>query len=344
MRCVSAVAGVLKPTRLNLFLFGVATGFVGLVSGVVAESFGDFGRLWATLASPVFIEPSRVPALLSFNWIAIGANPIFCYLIAAGLAWRVERAAEGNRALAAFGAVMAMITITALFLGLGFSRLHWGYYLARPQPLDEIHDVVSVASIVPVEIEIDNTGVHTKVHSYHATPAEKLPFAQSDPYYCLDERLMKALDARGLLPQDFATTTDGLPPIQTLLEDSGWLADSDPGYNSSGDLRGTVLDTRGPDGERLVFLGMMGHQVSNDHYPYYELLFSVPEDGAAPRYLRGQRFFFDVAGIEGMAWFHVWFVVTGFGWVLALPITAVAFTPWGWLREYRGEVAVDGGE
>ena len=54
----------------------------------------------------------------------------------------------------------------------------------------------------------------------------------------------------------------------------------------------------GQDGRPLLFLGVRGRQVSNDHYPYYEFLFATNSPGAPPTLLSSQRFYYDVAGIR----------------------------------------------
>jgi hypothetical protein len=57
----------------------------------------------------------------------------------------------------------------------------------------------------------------------------------------------------------------------------------------------------GPSAYRqALWVGAAG--VSNDHHPYYEFLFTTDSPGAPPKLLSSQRFYYDVAGMEGVEW------------------------------------------
>ena len=85
------------------------------------------------------------------------------------------------------------------------------------------------------------------------------------------------------------------------------------------------MEARTRSGSRLVFLSATGGQVSNDRYPCYEMVFERHPQSGQVTFIRGQRFFFDVAGIEGLEWFGIWFIISLSGVMLTLPtVTLIA--------------------
>jgi hypothetical protein len=125
--------------------------------------------------------------------------------------------------------------------------------------------------------------------------------------------------------------------LVALMTGSGILAESETGYEPWREGRAQVAEGWDASGARLVFIGMRGAQVSNDHYPYYELLFREPVPGDGLHLVSSQRFFFDVAGLEGFEWTQLWQLLT-----LALtPLLLVGFIGVAWFRDRR--VWVDDG-
>ena len=91
-------------------------------------------------------------------------------------------------------------------------------------------------------------------------------------------------------------------------------------------IHGSILGLTGPAGEPLLFVyasasGPSG-AVSNDHYPYHEFVFAAPAAGP-PQLLAFQRFYYDVAGMEGWEW-PVLFRVFAVGLlILVIPLAAL---------------------
>ena len=61
------------------------------------------------------------------------------------------------------------------------------------------------------------------------------------------------------------------------LDGTGKLAEGVSGYDHAKEVQGIALEAEGSKGERYLFVGVTGRQVSNDHYPYYEFLFRMPD-------------------------------------------------------------------
>lgn len=121
----------------------------------------------------------------------------------------------------------------------------------------------------------------------------------------MEERILVELDRRNLLPAAFATTLDGLPELYQLIQDSGVLATSSPGYDSSARLGGIAVDAFDKAGNRVLVLGLTGGQLSNDHYPYYEMVFRGQKAAAETSFARSQCFYYDAAGMEGFEWYVI---------------------------------------
>jgi hypothetical protein len=90
--------------------------------------------------------------------------------------------------------------------------------------------------------------------------------------------------------------------LYSLLEKSDLLEEGRPGYARAKELDGVVIEAIGADGTPLVFVGVRGGEVSNDHYPYYEFLYSGQLGGGWMELLSADHSYFDVAGIEGIEW------------------------------------------
>lgn len=93
--------------------------------------------------------------------------------------------------------------------------------------------------------------------------------------------------------------------MHPLIQSSGALVEPESGY-SGGLYRGLMLSGRTRSDETLLWIGMHGSQVSNDHYPQYEFLLRQERSAQAWELVHDGHFFYDVAGIEGLEW-HVGF-------------------------------------
>ena len=90
--------------------------------------------------------------------------------------------------------------------------------------------------------------------------------------------------------------------LYQVLDETGRLEAGEAGYPDAKELSGIVVEALGRDGRPQLFVGVRGGEVSNDHHPYYEFLFAIDSPGGHPKLLSSQRFYYDVAGIEGVEW------------------------------------------
>jgi hypothetical protein len=172
-------------------------------------------------------------------------------------------------------------------------------------------------------------------------PRLALSSCDRDPYYCLDERVLQHLHKGGLLDPLAPGMSDAeLDPVLARLVATGCLVEAESGYPDKLQLRGTAFQLTGEGGTEYLLVAVHGLQVSNDHYPYYEFLFSERGPGDL-ELLSVHQFFFDIAGMEGFEWYVFWFGYTLTGIAVILPTTAAVLTMRRlilWLRRRRTAV------
>ena len=256
------------------------------------------------------------------TWRYYAGSVFIGYLLAIILAFAFQQATGFRRPARAYSCAAAIVLALALLAGIGLSKSYWGYFLFRPPPLAEIADVQGLPVVAAVATPEDAHAESDFVVCPSDSPAKRLVYAQRNPYDAPEGRLLLELNRRGQLPAAFATSLSHLPPLLPLARRTGLIVPAEPGYDGDRQLGGYVVDAVDSSGARLVFLAICGSQISNDHYPYYEMLFTAPPGSSDWRFVRGQRFFFDIAGIEGAEWY-----VMGLGfWLMGMPIVFIAMT------------------
>ncbi len=215
------------------------------------------------------------------------------------------------------------------------SKLYWGYWLARPA-LDprilEAHRYLGVSFIDAAP----QAGVPLAFVEDPATSvSEELRRYRQDDYTFGESRVLDALDMHGALDTLPLKRTVELHTLLELIQGTGALVEAEPGYAESGTrLHGLALEAEGRDGRRLLFLGLHGGQVSNDHYPTYEFLFQAAPGTERFELVSVNQWFFDVAGIEGAEWYALFLFFFPFLLVVScLSLAAYAvLRRWGPLR------------
>ena len=259
---------------------------------------------------------------IHIGWTALVTNLTICYLLSATAAALMKKVTGLHRPFPIYGGTVFGVACLAFLISIVFSKVYWGYFIRRPAVLAELKDVTEVVSIIPVATEQTPAGEYRFVVNADLSIADQIAYARADPYYNLDERILVYLEEKRLLPEKIATSLDDTD-FYDLVSGTGLLAEPQDGYTSAGLLRGVIVDARTRSGSQLVFLSATGQQVSNDHYPCYEMVFERHPQSGQLTFLRGQRFFFDVAGIEGLEWFGIWFIISLPGVMLALPIVTL---------------------
>jgi len=255
--------------------------------------------------------------------IVLIINLTACYLLSAIAAALMKKITGLQKPFPVYGGAAFGIVCLAFLVSIVFSKYYWGYFFHRPAVLAELKDVTKVVSIIPVATEQTPTGEYHFVANADSSITDRIAYARKDPYYSLDERILVYLEEKYLLPEGIATSLDPYANLYDLLLETGLLAKAQGGYTSAGLLRGVIVEARNTSGSQLVFLSATGGQVSNDHYPCYEMAFERRPQSDQLTFIRGQRFFFDVAGIEGAEWFVIWLLISLIGVVFALSFITI---------------------
>lgn len=308
----------LKPTWGSLILLVLILALQGLLASSISTSF-DFGG--GEPAHREFVFGFGAPLRFSSDgsdWTctpgwSLLPNLALSYLLACALARLMTSGTGFRRPGRVYGLVALVVVVCAFVASTVFSKWYWGYVLSRPPVPQEIHSVASVSSLLFVQVSTNDSGARSMTVSTNFTPSSYIAKDERGGYYCLSERLVFALLDRGMLPSDAGTSLGDLSSVYDLIKASGFLVEPDEGYDTSDLLHGVVIDSTTADGERLVLVGAGGGQVSNDHYPHYEFVFKGSPPGSALELVRKQRFFYDVAGIEGAEWYFIWPTISALG-------------------------------
>ena len=134
----------------------------------------------------------------------------------------------------------------------------WGYYLARPAVDRRITEASQVETMTEVETISDPSGnrAFAGVHVADVDSFIRVNPQEGD-YYLLEGRVLLALKDRQTLPsQARGVPAKRLKSLYQILDETGRLEDGEPGYPDAKNLRGVVVEALGPDGRRLVFVGV----------------------------------------------------------------------------------------
>jgi hypothetical protein len=318
---------VLRPSPLTwLFLILLLLAQFSFCSRTLLDEPGQSTPQYG-IGHPISISYSEgVRQDVRIHWIVLIANLTLSYLLSALSVAVVKRATGLQNALPLYGgAVLAVISL-AFFVSIAFSKVYWGYAFHRPLVLRELKEVTEVSSIIPVVTEQTAMGTYRFVIDRRASIDETLACARQHPTDNHLVRILLYLDEKHLLPREAAPSPGPYVDLYERLPETGLLARAQDGYTSAGLLRGFIVAARHRSGSRLVFLSATGGQVSNDHYVHYEMVFERDPRSGQLTFINGQRYFFDVAGIEGMTWAAVWLVASFIGVVVVLPL--VTLTGW----------------
>ena len=295
-----------------------------------AESQSAYG-----VGKPITVTTAKGTTVRDINWAILLLNLAFSYLLASVLASFFLRTSRFRRLAWAYAITALVMVVISFFSSVGISRLYWGYYFTRPPVLNEVHDIASVSAVVPVTTTVHDTGAREIIANDDFSITERVAYGRKDYYYCLDERLLLALDDMDLLPHNHSTELQLFPALYPLVQKTGILAEPREEYDDSDLLQGIVIDTLSKSGQRMVFVALTGRQLSNDHYPYYEMVFTGNPDSSSLTYTQGQRFFYDVAGMEGFEWYGLWLLLTWVGVVFSFVAVTVLMLIWMLVRSQK---------
>lgn len=220
--------------------------------------------------------------------------------------------------------VFAATLVLAFLAALVCSRLTWGYFFQRPGVDPRILQAKEIVSATPVTTRKTEDGFTFEVAQEDSLPGY-MSWGRQYPYDSPASRVLLALEERKLLPSAPRKMPSGrLAAMYSLVESTSQLVDGESWrYGGAKMVSGVILEAIGTNDESLLFVAVRGGEVSNDHYPFYEFLFSAPELCAEFKLVSWIRFYYDIAGIEGFEWPAMFVLFALVGTPLTLTVSAV---------------------
>lgn len=243
---------------------------------------------------------------------------------------RLPRRRLLTRWWAVLGLAAGLTLLIAALLAAGLSKALWGYWFVRPGVDGRVLAARQVHSVTFLDHQQQAGGPWALVPTSEVYQGpgwyqrEKAQYPQEYDYYLLERRALRGLERRGVLTGPVPSLTAAeLPDVAELLaaERRGFERTLERQANGP-PYSGAVYRLTGAGGERLLLLAVSCCAVSNDHHPYYELLFEELQ-GAPPRLLSTTRFYFDIAGLEGVEFPQIFRGLSVAGLGLVLPLTGV---------------------
>lgn len=205
----------------------------------------------------------------------------------------------------AFFILQLAFTVTASIMNYNY----WGYAFKRPPVFKEVLYADKVLTCSRVS-NIDSTGIKPLHVVADTTKSMDDLYGRKDFYYGTSDRIFMVFQDRAHINgylYDFPKIYNNpnqkasknlLSSIYKQIIESNLIDKGEKGWDTSGQINGIVTEFVTEDNDKYVFAGLSGGQISNDHYPYYEFLFAVKDN--QNELIKKQRFYTDVAGIEGL--------------------------------------------
>jgi len=201
-----------------------------------------------------------------------------------------------------------IFSLQILFTGIStiLNYNYWGYAFKRPTIFNEISNTYEVLTISKI-INIDKFGIRTLYSVIDTTISLKCLQGRNDIYYGIKDRPFLVLQDKLDGSEDFfdvdkiyndtskKISFSILKNIENQIYKSNILDFGD--NNLTRQLSGIIIEFQTIDSVKYLLVEIRGGQISNDHYPSYEVLFKEINN----KYVleNKQRFYTDSAGIEG---------------------------------------------
>lgn len=208
--------------------------------------------------------------------------------------------------------------LVSWLLGMTASLLYYDYALFPPRVLKEIRQLKKVDTLVYAKVlhpqeeyefnnvlSVANASPSSAREFYEPATRERIP------------RLLKHIQVP--IEHNRQLNKETLLNVWKMLNDADLLTDG--AYGMGKELYGHIGIGATANGERIGFGGLVGMNIKNDHFIYYEFTFEPEME--SPILKSVQSFYFDVAGLEGVIhWFSI-FILTLFFTVPASQLAAL---------------------
>lgn len=193
---------------------------------------------------------------------------------------------------------------------------YWGYAFKRPAVFKEIACAKTILQCSKVT-NYDSTVLKPFYLVMDSSENFENLYGREDPYYgnidrpfmVFQDNAHKNIDLYDLSNVYYDTTknitSNELEHIDSQIHNTGIIDKGEQklNYDHLGQLNGVITKFQTVDNKTFIFAGLRGKEVSNDHYPYYEFLFV--ENNGNYNLIKKQKYYIDVAGIEGLEYANI---------------------------------------
>ncbi|MCH5433555.1 hypothetical protein LT991_12385 [Leptospira interrogans serovar Canicola] len=202
--------------------------------------------------------------------------------------------------------------ITVVYLSIGimilfWSQSHWGYFLSRPSIPNSIKKVKRLVSELSLEPSIfPACNLKSKDRDWQLTSSKRFDYdtTQDRIEYFLDNIFVRLNQdetnwRKALNKTSFRLNISKGIKIHDFIQKNYTFEKREAEYNRVCFFRAVdIFEFIDFDGNKIYYVGYSTYQLSNDHYAYYEFIIYENENGYQIK--QSNRFFYDVAGIEGL--------------------------------------------
>ncbi|EMN78926.1 hypothetical protein [Leptospira interrogans] len=202
--------------------------------------------------------------------------------------------------------------ITVVYLSIGimilfWSQSHWGYFLSRPSIPNSIKKVKRLVSELSLEPNIfPACNLKSKDRDWQLTSSKRFDYdtTQDRIEYFLDNISISLNQEetnwrKALNKTSFRLNISKGIKIHDFIQKNYTFEKPEAGYNRVCPFSAVdIFEFIDFDGNKIYYVGYSTNQLSNDHYAYYEFIIYKNENGYQIK--QSNRFFYDVAGIEGL--------------------------------------------
>ncbi|MEM6502213.1 MAG: hypothetical protein AAF685_10285 [Cyanobacteria bacterium P01_C01_bin.89] len=244
--------------------------------------------------------------------------------------------------------------VSAIAIGAWQTYRYWGYFLVRPGLVDEIEDFAVVEKwgtldrdTAEIEINWSNLDRPQLDITTTATTAWEDVVKDANQFCpeisnwfstpsCLYNEATLYFDRQALVtPRTPQLNATELTQHYQALAKTDLIEVPQTSYLPYDFAVGLIVLGRDRQNQPIVFMGIQGGQVENDHYPYYELIFREIEGSPGEWTIAAQRtFYIDIAGYEQLD-LGYWIFVSVMWFGLLSPIPLLFYAPRLW-RSFKG--------
>lgn len=234
--------------------------------------------------------------------------------------------------------------VAAIALGAWETYRYWGYFLIRPALVSEIEEFSTIdawGTVDSAQSEVDLTdptnpkliieSPDNKSWTEVVSDAQENCRSSSNIFFdypCLSNEAVLKFNQDQLITVDTNQLSSGnLVDWHQVFVETGLVEIPQPDYRGFDSRDGLIAVGRDRQDQPLVFIGLRGGQVENDHYPYYEVILRQKADSPGNWEAIAQRTFaIESAGIEQMDPI-VWLIETVKWCLLLSPLLAIVYLP-----------------